>query len=214
MVVYKDWLEEARDRQWPENEKRELEKRNIKIWEKTEWRAEAVDLTKEEWNIFPMEYVTITHTRSRGCHSHLECFQLMQELQRKDIVQNKLLDIKHNYYIGSNLEIYEGRGWLINSSRDPEFAYMDKNSIDIAYIGDFSETPPPEKFYKVAEKVMRFVVGHSVVKDEFKLIPFGQKEPVPGPDVCADIRERYNKYRDDIAPRGELKVEDNILNLW
>lgn len=76
------------------------------------------------------------------------------------------------------------------------------------------ETPPPEKYYKVAEQVMRFVVGHSVVKDEFKLIPFGQKEPVPGPDVCADIRERYKKYRDDIAPRHELKVEDNILNLW
>lgn len=37
--------------------------------------------------------------------------------------------------IGGNGTVYEGRGWNVNATKEPEHTPLDFKSLDIAYIG-------------------------------------------------------------------------------
>lgn len=62
----------------------------------------------------------------------------MQTLQFSDVGEHGLLDLRYNFVVGGDGNVYEGRGWTSQNEDGPD-------GLDVAFMGSF-EDDNPEQF--------------------------------------------------------------------
>lgn len=57
---------------------------------------------------------------------------MMQTLQFADVGEHDLLDLRYNFVVGGDGNVYEGRGWTIQNEDDAD-------GLDVAFMGRFAD---------------------------------------------------------------------------
>ncbi|XP_054260652.1 peptidoglycan recognition protein 4-like [Macrosteles quadrilineatus] len=73
-------------------------------------------------------------TNSKGCSHTDHCKMLMRDMQRRDM-EAGLPDIRYNFCIGGDGEVYEGRGWASRPSLPSRYSKWVSHSLYIAFVG-------------------------------------------------------------------------------
>ncbi|XP_066250832.1 peptidoglycan-recognition protein SC2-like [Euwallacea similis] len=82
----------------------------------------------------PLAVLIVTETGTATCGDLSKCFGAMQNLQNSHVGIEHLPDIRYNFVVGGDGNVYEGRGWLVQNERKD-------NSVEVAFMGEFSEQP-------------------------------------------------------------------------
>ncbi|XP_054265503.1 peptidoglycan-recognition protein LF-like isoform X2 [Macrosteles quadrilineatus] len=96
----------------------------------------------------PVENVVAAWTNTPPCSSPQECMTAVRMIQKKH-VESGLPDIAHNFLIGGDGRIYEGRGWRHQGPVYPETVEdherLNNNCVEIAFIDWASQDPTPKQ---------------------------------------------------------------------
>uniref|UniRef100_A0A6P7G4T0 Peptidoglycan-recognition protein LF-like n=1 Tax=Diabrotica virgifera virgifera TaxID=50390 RepID=A0A6P7G4T0_DIAVI len=87
----------------------------------------------------PVSTVIIHHTNTKSCSTQADCILQTRKIQTFNM-ETRLNDIEYNFLIGGSGAVYEGRGWKVEGEHT--LGVNDK-SYGVAFIGTFSEQPPP-----------------------------------------------------------------------
>ncbi|XP_054257992.1 uncharacterized protein LOC128987149 isoform X4 [Macrosteles quadrilineatus] len=86
----------------------------------------------------PVKKVVLTWTETEPCTTEEECIQRVKEIQAEHMKDDKCPDIRHNFLVGGDGALYEGRGY---TRLGPSYPKSDKTheelygkSIEIAFI--------------------------------------------------------------------------------
>lgn len=85
----------------------------------------------------PVPLVIIKDTKTATCLDVSSCFSAMRGLQNSDVGVHRLPDIRYNFVIGGDGNIYEGRGWQAQNEQK-------NDTIDVAFLGDFNVDVPSD----------------------------------------------------------------------
>ncbi|KAH8289329.1 hypothetical protein KR054_003866 [Drosophila jambulina] len=86
------------------------------------------------YQIRPIRYVVIHHTVTGECSGHLQCAEILQNMQYYHQTELDYDDISYNFLIGSDGIVYEGTGWGLRGAHT--YGY-NANGTGIAFIGNY-----------------------------------------------------------------------------
>lgn len=98
----------------------------------------------------------------------------MRFIQTKNIESENLTDIKYNFLVGGDGNVYEGRGWRKEGAHTRGY---NVDSLGIALIGTFNKVEPPEIQMKAAQNVMKEGILLRMLPRDYKL--YGQRQLLP-----------------------------------
>ncbi|XP_054265358.1 peptidoglycan-recognition protein SB1-like [Macrosteles quadrilineatus] len=97
-----------------------------------DWGAEE-PLYVDEYHEIQAD-VLVNFTNTEECDNVHECIRRLRKMQ-KDHMDAGEPDIRHNFMVGGDGHIYEGRGWHTKPPYDPKWPDISDCMINIAYIG-------------------------------------------------------------------------------
>ncbi|XP_054290644.1 peptidoglycan-recognition protein SD-like isoform X2 [Macrosteles quadrilineatus] len=109
----------------------------VNVISRTEWgalppRGDVEPVTH------PLEKVFITmDTASHPCYDKETCLGIVADLQKRHMTNDGAPDIRYNFLVGGDGNVYEGRGWHQKPQLAKEEKYFEDKSLDIAYIGTY-----------------------------------------------------------------------------
>ncbi|XP_054260331.1 peptidoglycan recognition protein 3-like [Macrosteles quadrilineatus] len=138
----------------------------------------ATTLTTQDWGgifiherrnfKFPLKFVVLTlTTETEPCFNQEKCSRIVQDLQAKDMEDHGLLNIRYNFLLGGDGQIYEGRGWKAKPAITGTFAILHGKYLHIACIGDYRATKRPEAMYKAQWDLIQEGVDNMYLKEDF-----------------------------------------------
>ncbi|XP_054265387.1 peptidoglycan-recognition protein LF-like isoform X2 [Macrosteles quadrilineatus] len=122
-----------------------------KVWGASPPRVEVTDKME-----LPVTHVYLSHTDTELCDTKETCVEAVKQIQQKHLDEG-LNDIRYNYLVGGDGNVYEGRGWKVKPEVPQLYPEISDSMVDIGYIG-YKGTRPVEK--------QRFA-GKSLVKHSF-----------------------------------------------
>ncbi|XP_054265013.1 peptidoglycan recognition protein-like [Macrosteles quadrilineatus] len=141
-------------------------------------------VTRTEWGAMPpchldpleppVRDVAFVHAASLSCHDKEECCQLMRFMQKCHMGIHEMADMKHNFYIAPDGTIYEGRGWLKNTSNyDPYYDEIGLKGkfITIAKIGmDFQDDPATPEQYAAKDAIIKYGIEQKYINPNYNAV--------------------------------------------
>lgn len=97
----------------------------------------------------------------------------MRMLQKNDLKLN-MEDIRYNFLVGGDGSIFEGRGFNGIGNHTPSH---NSDSLGIALIGKFDQTPPSEAQVISLRKLLQFGIAWEHLKSNYEL--FGHDQLLP-----------------------------------
>ncbi|XP_054265166.1 peptidoglycan recognition protein 4-like [Macrosteles quadrilineatus] len=148
--------------------------------DKTEEKP-LVIVSRKEWGAAPPNFpglqplkrpamtVMLRYFTGRDvCHTAEECIPVMRDIQRRD-QDNNLVDISHNFLVGPDGTVFEGRGWTVSESPDLDMLRIGKQLrqpqtvqqyiINLAYIGNWEGE---EAVSDVMKNSLKAIINHGV----------------------------------------------------
>ncbi|XP_045185303.2 peptidoglycan-recognition protein SC2-like [Mercenaria mercenaria] len=110
-----------------------------RIISRSEWNARPA--VKTTWMSNSVTYAIIHHATGSRCFSTATCKTKVKSYQNYHMDTKGWWDIGYNFVVGEDGNIYEGRGWNVRGAHAGSSA-INRNSIGICVIGDFSNTVP------------------------------------------------------------------------
>ncbi|XP_054263859.1 peptidoglycan-recognition protein SB1-like isoform X6 [Macrosteles quadrilineatus] len=117
----------------------------------------------------PVKKVVLTWTETEPCTTEEECIQRVKEIQAEHMKDDKCPDIRHNFLVGGDGALYEGRGY---TRLGPSYPKSDKTheelygkSIEIAFIQKHENIS--EQILTGANDVIRYGNSKQYIEDKF-----------------------------------------------
>ncbi|XP_054265175.1 peptidoglycan recognition protein-like isoform X2 [Macrosteles quadrilineatus] len=126
--------------------------------------------------------VWFSDTATPECKNFTDCMSTVQELQIQHMDVLRLPDIKHNFLIGGDGRVYEGRGFGVKPSNDEYIKKMYplvEDTLDIAYITTLENTTdqPTPLMLETARDLVDYAVKRGyVVRKDVKKINYWEKK--------------------------------------
>ncbi|XP_054262480.1 peptidoglycan-recognition protein SB2-like isoform X3 [Macrosteles quadrilineatus] len=184
---------------------------------RSSWGAQAPRGEMEELKL-PMEEVLITFTGTDECLTNHECLDAVDLIQRRDIQGRGLADIQYNFLIGGDGVVYEGRGLLYHAHKDKQHMDLKGKSLDIAYIGDFSDKVPLKRIYRTCASLIQMLVEYEYLTNQFHLTPLGKSQSIfnkgdgcVGPECFLENHEDVNWRKYPGFQDLDEMLEKNLL---
>ncbi|XP_054269509.1 peptidoglycan-recognition protein LF-like [Macrosteles quadrilineatus] len=119
----------------------------------------------------PVENVVAAWTNTPPCSSPQECMTAVRMIQKKH-VESGLPDIAHNFLIGGDGRIYEGRGWRHQGPVYPETVEdherLNNNCVEIAFI-DWAYDQKQTIFFETMDVLVGQVQEFGHITEAFSL---------------------------------------------
>ncbi|CAD7003634.1 peptidoglycan-recognition protein SD [Ceratitis capitata] len=138
-------------------------------------------ITKSQWNgveatnelskqTLPIGRVIILHTAGAECKDVDNCSQQVRNIQHYHL-SSHFDDIGYNFLIGSDGNVYEGRGWDYVGAAVRNY---NVGSLSIAFIGTFEKSSPSAGALDAAQSLLEMGVRSAKLTDDYKL--FGHRQ--------------------------------------
>lgn len=121
------------------------------------------------------------HTATEEGFTQAENILLIRLLQTYHIEGLKLNDIAFNFMIGSDGNVYQGRGWNLEGEHTNSY---NENSIAIAFVGCFTNHLPTESSLNAAKSLIQHGIDLSLIPSDYVLIGQSQCLPIESPGKC------------------------------
>ncbi|XP_054258306.1 peptidoglycan-recognition protein SC2-like [Macrosteles quadrilineatus] len=163
----------------PREKPEDLIKKASKVMQRSDWGAR--DPTFVTTLRAPVEKVVLTWTGTEQCFTEKECVAKVKELQLRHQQEKGVPDIKHNFLLGGDGALYEGRGFQrLGPKYSPlvdEKHSLSEESIEIAFIDKYNNHPSPI-LLKVLSECLAFGVEGNFIQSKFHLYWMTEKDVV------------------------------------
>ncbi|XP_034480252.1 peptidoglycan-recognition protein LC-like isoform X3 [Drosophila innubila] len=122
----------------------------------------------------PVPIVILLPTNSENCSTQAQCVFRVRFLQTFNIESEHHDDIKFNFLIGGDGNVYVGRGWDIVGAHMHGY---NTRSVSFAYIGTFQKQKPSSKQLNVTRLLLEDGVNLGKIAPDYKLIGASSLEP-------------------------------------
>ncbi|XP_054260640.1 peptidoglycan recognition protein 4-like [Macrosteles quadrilineatus] len=145
-------------------------------------------------------------TNSKGCSHTDHCKMLMRDMQRRDM-EAGLPDIRYNFCIGGDGEVYEGRGWASRPSLPSRYSKWVSHSLYIAFVGPLTagESPPPLNMLDAFRGIVKTGIDRGPVSFIQKL-GRGDLEYVPREGWGGLDGQNYVKESIQLTPISHVRI--------
>nr|BBK26510.1 peptidoglycan recognition protein 11 [Nephotettix cincticeps] len=121
----------------------------------------------------PIEYVYNGITRSPPCSNFQQCQHILQSIQTSHMAVAP--DIRYNFLIGSDMLIYEGRGWFVQPGLSSDYWAQKKKALYIGYIGSFGLDLPegpkiPGGMVELANNLVLYGLENGYIRQNFERV--------------------------------------------
>ncbi|XP_050312341.1 peptidoglycan recognition protein 1-like [Anthonomus grandis grandis] len=139
----------------------------------------------------PAKYVIICHTATEEAFTQAENVLMLRLLQTFHIDSQGWADIAYNFCIGSDGNVYEGRGWSTVGSHT---ATYNRHSIGIAFMGCFLKHLPPKTALRKCRELIEHGVKIGAIREDYELVGHCQCRPFlsPGKRLFDEIKTWRN----------------------
>nr|BBK26501.1 peptidoglycan recognition protein 2 [Nephotettix cincticeps] len=136
-------------------------------------------VTRKQWNAhppgkktrdlsLPVANIRFTHTGTSPCGTFDECKKTLKKIQFEHMDTLGHNDICHNFMIGGQGWVFEGRGWSHEPDMPSMYSEGNSQSLQIAYIGDFEDEAPPPELLKAAMEIVVYITRKRMIFHFFK----------------------------------------------
>lgn len=139
----------------------------------------------------PIPIVVISANEGDGCNDYITCSQELRDTQQYDMFERpkgRQPDIVYNFMIGGDGNIYEARGWNVQSYH--ESADM---VLGISFVGDYhyENLELNENQINAAQELIKYGVEIRKIDKNYTLIAHNQIHDTTGPggNVLKEIRK-------------------------
>ncbi|XP_054261211.1 peptidoglycan recognition protein 4-like [Macrosteles quadrilineatus] len=123
----------------------------------------------------PAKLVFTTDTRRDPCTKRDKCFQEMMQMYAHQTFSWNDSDIRYNFLIGGDNNIYEGRGWHNSPTVTDRYKKLEPISFMIGFFGKYPDGKPPQQMLDLAEKVIQYGITNQYISPKFLLIQISSK---------------------------------------
>ncbi|XP_054265241.1 peptidoglycan-recognition protein SB2-like [Macrosteles quadrilineatus] len=113
----------------------------------------------------PLKKVRVVYTHTDPCYNVNQCSRILRELQ-EDHMWVGCPDIMHNFLVGADGNIYEGRGWDHESCAMQGQWVLKGRTLDIGFIGPYLEMDVPENMIKTAKTIVLYGIKHKYLTED------------------------------------------------
>ncbi|KAF5292119.1 hypothetical protein FQA39_LY14074 [Lamprigera yunnana] len=152
----------------------------------SEWGGKDLIDTSHLLN-HPVKYVIIAHTAGHFCTTFSDCSNAVQQIQVMHF--RKKIDIKYNFLIGGDNNVYEGRGWdVINFHKN--------NTICIAFIGNYLNYDLPPNMVSLLQELLAIGEKLGKISPDYKIVCHNQTAATlsPGDGVYSKVSKLSHFY--------------------
>ncbi|XP_060520258.1 peptidoglycan-recognition protein LE-like [Cylas formicarius] len=162
-----------------------------------EWLAQP-SVNPKEYLEEPARFVIISHTATEEGFSQAENVLLARLTQTFHIESRGWDDIAYNFMIGSDGNVYEGRGWNVVGSHTQGY---NARSVGIAFIGCFLNNLPPATSLLKCKNLIEFGVKIGAIRQDYQLLGQCQCRPFlsPGQRLFDEIKT-WENWNENVTP--------------
>lgn len=128
----------------------------------------------------------------------MDCVRNVRDFQDLHMQKYDWDDIAYNFLIGGDDSIYIGRGWFYQGAHSRIF---NRNSICIAFIGNFWKESPPQRSLIAAQRLIEEGVKMGYLAKDYRL--YGHRQLIdtisPG-NRLYEIIQNWNHWSDEVIP--------------
>ncbi|GLV32803.1 Peptidoglycan recognition protein SC1a [Carabus blaptoides fortunei] len=124
----------------------------------------------------PIKYVIISHTAGRFCETFAVCSAIAQSVQKYHLPL--FGDIKYNFLIGGDGNMYEGRGWDVQNT-------IRASSINVALMGNFIYDRMTENIVTALNSLLTIGKQGGHLASDYKLVCHNQTVNTESPGTNA-----------------------------
>lgn len=155
--------------------------RTHKIFYRKDWKGVP---PRKQLSLRQAEFVVISHSNTHTCNDSETCMRNMRIIQKRHLSFG-YLDIGYNFLIGSDANIYVGRGW-------DTVSILGNLSIGIQVIGNFAFDSFNSNMAEAIEVVIEEGLRLNKITENYKLIGENQtslyKYLSPGLNIYKEIK--------------------------
>lgn len=119
----------------------------------------------------PVPNVVIFETSTEPCNEKKDCIRDVRHLQNNHMEGKGYTDIIYNFLVGADGNAYYGRGWDTESLIAPN---CNQHAISIAFIGSFSQQPPPRAQIIAAKRLISKGIRKGYISTECRMVAASQ----------------------------------------
>lgn len=133
-------------------------------------------ITRKEWGALkpkartplstPVKYAVIHHSDTPKCHSKMKCIERVRSIQEYHMHHNHWSDIGYNFLIGSDGNVYEGRG---SDTVGAHTKFYNSQSIGICVIGNYSSSRPNWPSLIALKRLLSCLKNNKKLKNDYSL---------------------------------------------
>ncbi|XP_054261657.1 peptidoglycan-recognition protein SC2-like [Macrosteles quadrilineatus] len=138
--------------------------------------------------------LVLKFTQTQTCSTKKDCIERVKEVQKRHMEEEGLPDIQHNFLIGGDGNVYEGRGfntYPVYSEEEENFKPLVNSAFEIAFIGKISDKPSMKMLKSLAGVVMKGMEEKKITKDVKKIKPY----IIHGKDVMM-LKDKKGSHKD------------------
>ncbi|XP_046395984.1 uncharacterized protein LOC124163254 [Ischnura elegans] len=153
----------------------------------------AKDATKEMQKMsHPVDFVIIEeHGEQERCVDSEKCTEIMKEIQNSEMAGYG--DLKDNFYVSDNGNVYEGRGWGVEPHFQPK--YFNKSLITVNFLGDHKEDGASLTAVAAFENLIKVGVKLGKVSANYHL--YSSRDVYDDPALLGDSLRKYFVTKDE-----------------
>lgn len=139
----------------------------------------------------PAKFVIIAHSATEDATTQSDNILLVRLIQQFHIESRKWNDIGYNFLIGSDGNVYEGRGWTARGAHTYGF---NQYSLGIAFVGTFINKLPPKVALNHAKQLIAYGVKIGAIAPDYQLLAHNQCSTTlsPGEMLVEEIKKWKN----------------------
>ncbi|XP_054260823.1 peptidoglycan-recognition protein LF-like [Macrosteles quadrilineatus] len=115
----------------------------------------------------PVSNIYCCYTGTATCWDRRSCIAQMRRLQKFHIYKKSMHDIRYNFLIGGDGNMYEGRGWLY-AAKIENIMTLNYKSIIIAMIGAFKDRQPPDAMFEMLDSFINNGIKNGYIKENYE----------------------------------------------
>lgn len=149
----------------------------LSIIDRRSWLAQP-PLEDKQYLQAPAKFVIISHTATEDGFTQAENVYLVRLVQTFHIESRKWSDIGYNFLIGSDGNVYEGRGWGVVGAHTLGYNII---GMGISFVGCFMNKLPPQSALNQVKLLIKQGVEVGAIDKDYFLVGHCQCSPTESP---------------------------------
>lgn len=160
-----------------------------------EWVAQPPNKPLDDLET-PVPRVIIAHTATQNCSTKAMCVFRTRFLQTFNIESRSYDDIRYNFLVGGDGNVYVGRGWNKVGAHTKGF---NDRSLSIALIGTFNKWTPPENQLNATKWLLSEGVRLKKIVPDYKLYGSRQLDFSDSPgEAFFNLLKKWPNWSNDV----------------